>query len=527
MTNDSRLFPPRPRWEAKGYRPDEYSRWLLGDWRPIEELWAELGVDPSRPEPAEIELEDWLFDTTAGPDRREAEAQFVHGHLLKPGDVARTDWRLRCAQPPYDRLPIPRAKIPEGVILSRDGDKWIPESSIQDIALPVYQGIMLHSFVPSAQSWVSGSGLRAKWMPNELEGLKWNPQFLMSQDTAEREQYSGQVKIGYRRVARNTDARTFIAAILPPFPCGDAVFILHIDNSTIHRIANAVALLNSFVFDWYIRQRLVATNLNWSILSDGIMPQTQFVPNFLPIVSKMNLFPSVFSPYLKPHSTETQYALFPGERIRLRSILDAISSVTYGCDAADVHHMLSNSDFPVDEISTSSRRAVSLDARGFWRIDKDQDPEMRHTVLTHIAFHDLDSKIQAAAGNVERGVEAFLSQNHGEGWMVPERLRLADYGLGHDDRAQRPQPVASRLGPRFYDWQLNQSTEETWSECRLHARNLLGADGYASLVVDRGARPRSDRPKIPDEPVSHAAESITPYRSSSRTNNSSQPNLFE
>ncbi len=95
MTNDSHLFPPRPQWEAKGYRPDEYSRWLLGDWRPIEELWEELGVDPSRPEPVEVELEDWLFDTTAGPERREAEARFVHGHWLKPGDVARTEWRVR------------------------------------------------------------------------------------------------------------------------------------------------------------------------------------------------------------------------------------------------------------------------------------------------------------------------------------------------------------------------------------------------------------------------------------------------
>ena len=121
MTSDSRLFPPRPQWEARGYRPDEYSRWLLGDWRPIEELWEELGVDPTRPEPVDIELEEWLFDTTAGPERREAEARFVHGHLLKPGDVARTDWRLRCAQPPYDGLPVLRAKIPAGVILSREG----------------------------------------------------------------------------------------------------------------------------------------------------------------------------------------------------------------------------------------------------------------------------------------------------------------------------------------------------------------------------------------------------------------------
>ena len=140
MTNDSHLFPPRPQWEAKGYRPDEYSRWLKGDWRPIGELWAEMGIDPTKPMPAEVELEDWLFDNSAGPERREAEKQFVHGHLLKPGDVARTNWRVRCAQPPYDSLPIPRADLPEGVVLSREADAWIRVDRIGDVALPIYTG---------------------------------------------------------------------------------------------------------------------------------------------------------------------------------------------------------------------------------------------------------------------------------------------------------------------------------------------------------------------------------------------------
>jgi len=70
------------------------------------------------------------------------------------------------------------------------------------------------------------------------------------------------------------------------------------------------------------------------------------------------------------------------------------------------------------------------------------------------------------------GLEAFLEQNDGEGWMLPENLRLADYGLGRDDRAREPQPVASRLGPRFYPWQLEGSVEESWEECRRHAANL-------------------------------------------------------
>ena len=88
MNTDAHLFPARPQWEEKGYRPDEYSRWLRGDWRPIEELWEEMGVDPSRPESSATKLEDWLFDTTAGPEPRQAAARFAHGHWLRPGDVA-------------------------------------------------------------------------------------------------------------------------------------------------------------------------------------------------------------------------------------------------------------------------------------------------------------------------------------------------------------------------------------------------------------------------------------------------------
>ena len=165
MTNDSRLFSPRPQWEAKGYRPDEYSRWLLGDWRPIEELWEELGVDSTIPEPTGIELEEWIFDATAGADRRGAQAQLVHEHILKSGDVVLTCWRLRCAQPPYDGLPIPRANLPPSVILSREGDAWIEENGIADIALPFMQGAMLQQFDFSQKGWVSGTGLQARWEP--------------------------------------------------------------------------------------------------------------------------------------------------------------------------------------------------------------------------------------------------------------------------------------------------------------------------------------------------------------------------
>src|SRR5262249_49102879 len=102
-------------------------------------------------------------------------------------------------------------------------------------------------------------------------------------------------------------------------------------------------------------------------------------------------------------------------------------------------------------------------------------------------FQDLQQEIDACGGDQESGIVAFLNQNDGEGWALPVTLRLADYGLGHDDRAKEHQPVASRFGPRFYDSQLAQTAKESWRECHLHARNLLGEAGYRRLVDETNA----------------------------------------
>ena len=165
------------------------------------------------------------------------------------------------------------------------------------------------------------------------------------------------------------------------------------------------------------------------------------------------------------------------------SCIDVLVARCYGADNSFLQWVLRETDNP--QVNTRDRLFTrTLSPKGFWRIDKDKDPELRHTVLTLVAFHDLEEKIRAAGGDREKGIEAFLNQNDGEGWMIPETLRLADFGLGHDERARQPQPVASRLGPRFYDWQLTQSADESWAECHLHARNLLGEPGYQQLLQD-------------------------------------------
>jgi len=491
MTNDSKLFPPRPVWEAKGYRPDEYSRWLLGRWRPIGELWAELGIDAARVVPAEVELEEWLFDTTAGPDRREAEKRFVHGHLLKPGDVARTPWRLRCAQPPYDALPIPRTDIPAGIVLSREGDAWIRESEVEDVALPLYEGRMIGQFDFSQKGWVSGKGRGAVWRQIPWMQKEVEPQYLIrSSDAVDSDKTRSGPKCAFMPISSSTNARTSIATYLRDMPAGHSVSFYWPRNGDYGKATLVSGILSSIVYDFGIRQRLGGLNVSEFVMSETALPKRDAVnvALLMPLLTSLMHANRVFAPEclrtFADLSAVCTSAFTPARRLQLLIVFEAILGALFGLTIDDMRDVLAGCELPIVVRSDQSN------VKGFWRIDRDRDPELRHTVLALIAFHDLEAKIRECGGDRDAGIEAFLAQNEGEGWMLPERLRLADYGLGHDERAKHPQPVASRLGPRFYDWQLAQTAEESWRECHLHARNLLGETGYRRLSSEIEAERR-------------------------------------
>ena len=495
MTNDSRLFPPRPQWEAKGYRPDEYSRWLLGDWRPIGELWAEMGVDASRPVPAGVALEEWLFDSSAGPERRAAEARFVHGHLLKPGDVARTEWRVRCAQPPYDGLPVPRAAIPAGVVLSREGDAWIREDRVRGVALPLYQGTLISLREWAATPVAASVGGR----------LDLDPKFLVDASDLRHRSASG-ARVVFRDIARTTDKRSFVSALVPGwYPCGNKTPLLGLPHGDIGKKLALSAVVTSLAFDWSVRQRMSGATLNWHIVESLPLPLPGSALHELShCYSRIALTGIQFAPdrlrlSADGASSPTLHSPTRAERLRVALMVDVAVAVIMGLSEFHLRYALSACDHPADH--TGSRPP-----KGFWRVDKDKDPELRHTVLTLIAFHDLQAHI-ASAGGQHVGIEAFLTQNAGDGWQLPETLRLGDYDLGHDDRAQAPQPVATRLGPRFYDWQLAQPVDEAQHGSQLHARNLLGALDYARLLRDAQRRPQGSV----EEPLREVAEPRARY----------------
>ncbi len=504
MNTHAYLFPPRPKWEEWGYRPDEYNRWIKGPWRPIAELWADLDVDATRPTPP-------------GPGAATIEAE------IASGESGKTDSRVRCAQSPYDALPIPRADIPVGVILARDADAWIREDEIPvvtfteaggrtlrmtvenddgereevdvfgpAVALSLYEGRMIGQFDFSEKGWVSGKGRGAVW-----DDIPWTkkwvrPQFLLPLPAHNAlAACPHKLKLSHMRVGSATNQRSAIGTVVVGVPTGDTAAIFW--RQSPHFVLAAAAVLNSLVFDYVTRNRLVGLHLDYHVYAQNPLPRLLAVSLFGTdtLSAGLCMGGTSFAPTWLHRETKsgwrTLWRVTERARLEARCAVEAIVASMFQLTLSELKGILPEIDWPKTMLSKKSFTR-QLDPKAFWRVDKDRHPEHRLTVLSLVAFHDLQEKIAAFGGDVAAGIEAFCNQNDGEGWMLPETLRLADYGLGHDDRAKEHQPVRSCFGPRFYDWQLAQTAEESWRECHLHARNLLGEEGYQTLLreIERG-----------------------------------------
>jgi hypothetical protein len=399
-------------------------------------------------------------------------------------------------------------------------------------AVPLYEGRMIRAFDYSAQRWISGKGRQAVWSDVPMAEKTIGPQYLMAEEVALGSAKGKKgPKLGIVKVSSATNSRSLKCALIPKYPCGESVYTLQISPNQVWRLLFLETVFCSYVFDFLLRVRFGGVNISAYLLGECAIPSVPIprqVTNrsLVGIAAKLSFVSPVFSPLALSLAGELNglIAVAPGssavaltgaERLRLRCVVDALVGVVYELTSDDFATVLSECDLPTSALA-SQGIATNLDPKGFWRVDKDKDPELRHTVLTLVAFHDLQEKITACGGEREKGIEAFMNQNDGEGWMLPETLRLADYGLGHDERAKEHQPVANRLGPRFYDWQLTQSAAESWRECHRHARNLLGESGYQTLLTD-----------IENQKLGSNHALATPVYTSSSGGEDPQNNLFE
>ncbi|MGX6570190.1 Eco57I restriction-modification methylase domain-containing protein [Cupriavidus necator] len=400
MTNDSKLFPPRPKWEEKGYQPDEYGHWLKGPWQ-----------------------------TYDGP-----------ANIL-------------------DR--------PAGLVLSLDGRQALHVDHLEDVALPLFQGGMINIFDKNASGYVSKVSSQATWMALEFGAKKVLPQFLVGRRTCldRADKCKAGLKLAFRDIARNTDTRSAIGSLISGFPCGNTLGVFSGREDSVAAVGFA---FSTIAFDWLVRKRLGGTHINLFVAEECAVSQkfrqgvNEYTRALLGLTFPDEMSARVWADFesqVRNHqSWRRLWAITAHERTRLKAILEAVAFHYFGLGLRDARVILGDTDRPTAQL-TNDAFCKTLEQRGFWRIDKYQPPELRHPVLALIALQDLEA----------RGLAAFLSQNEGEGWLLPETLRLSDYGLGHDDRAAEMQPVATALGPRFLDWQLSEDVERSWDECAKHA----------------------------------------------------------
>jgi hypothetical protein len=362
--------------------------------------------------------------------------------------------------------------------------QWIDSSGA--LALPVYEGRMVGQFDPSEKRWVSGKGRRAVWESVDWMSKLPGPQYLMPASTfLETDKHVGEAAFYYMKISSATNSRTMIGSVLPDVPSVYSLCQLVQPDFSVPDWLVISGILNSFTFDFAVRTRLGGLNITGYILDETPIPMLRS-DELRPIwsrlaqyVAKLSFASVIFAPWWWRAARESswatpevawrqQWAVTPAERLRCRCIVDAVSAALFGLDDASLAWVLRDCDHPVGGPPADSD---ALDPKGFWRVQKEDPPELRHTVLTQVAFRDLQQRI-GLVGDLVGGCAAFLDETARDAWRLPEVVRLADYGLGHDDRAREPAPVASRLGPRFYDWQLAQTAEESWRECEIHAKNL-------------------------------------------------------
>jgi hypothetical protein len=155
----------------------------------------------------------------------------------------------------------------------------------------------------------------------------------------------------FRDIARNTDERTCIAALLPAFSAATDL----LNGIVCDEVPNeqAAAVLNSFVFDFALRLRTAGTHVSFTYMKPMPVPSAAAVKHLPPVSTKTAWEAGV------RHLAEDP-ASWPLLWKANRAVAEA-----YGLDAEDFAHVLGS--FPGFARKRSALHAYFLEQVGVWR----------------------------------------------------------------------------------------------------------------------------------------------------------------
>ena len=163
-------------------------------------------------------------------------------------------------------------------------------------------------------------------------------------------------RLGFRDIARNTDTRTMISAMIPPTFHGNKLPTVKVFDEAGERVIDGAtqlflcAIWNSFVIDWMLRQK-VTTTLNFFYIYQLPVPHHGLLdadfPPILARAARLICTTPEFDALAKEAglSSHREGATDPAERARLRAELDGLIAHLYGLTEAEFAHVLST--FPL------------------------------------------------------------------------------------------------------------------------------------------------------------------------------------
>jgi len=162
----------------------------------------------------------------------------------------------------------------------------------------------------------------------------------------ERRYYQG-YWMAYRLIARSMDYRTLIATIVPPgFVCGHSIAIAKISNKK--SLCFLCGIINSFVADWFMRQKVSANVTMFNFLELPV-PRLTSGKEFDAIARKTAQLVSAAPGFadLKKEVGIEHCITSENDRALARAQLDYLAAQVYGITKEEMEHILQS--FPLVE----------------------------------------------------------------------------------------------------------------------------------------------------------------------------------
>ena len=208
--------------------------------------------------------------------------------------------------------------------------------------MPLYEAKMIHHYDTRWATYEDDGSTRLMTIDEKAQRLHPMPRYWVHEDEIDKK-IEGKADspwlLGWRRVARATDERTLIGALLPEVGAGDSIFLAVLDSAEAASRSQLVASWSSLVLDYVTRQKMGGTNLSFFIMEQLAIPGPRMS------VKGLHL-PRPWDSWIGAAVDRLNAWSITGERrAALRAELDALMCHVYGVNRDDVDYIMET--FPI------------------------------------------------------------------------------------------------------------------------------------------------------------------------------------